>query len=86
MVVEILIPQGQRIHALAQKAQLSVGDEVGVTGIGDDPIDGLHQPGQSIGLAQQHHPAIGGDLTAAELRLHPAAFDGWKIESRLGTV
>jgi hypothetical protein len=39
-----------------------------------------------IGLAQQQHATIAGDVTALKIRLHTTPFTGWKIKRRLGTL
>ena len=41
--------------------------------------------GPTIGLLQQQHTRIAGDITAVKCRLNTAAFTGWKVKRLLGT-
>jgi hypothetical protein len=85
MIVEIFIAQGQAIKALAQQA----GQIVRAAGTTARIVQRFgHCRAQSkltIGLAEQQHAAVAGDIAAIELRLDPAAFTGCKTTRLLGT-
>jgi hypothetical protein len=51
-----------------------VGDQIRVARIGPRRIQRAGEPQASIGLAQEHHPAVAGNLAALETRLDFAPF------------
>ncbi len=47
--------------------------------------DGRARSEPTIGLLQQQHTGIAGDVTAVKCRFNRAAFTRWKVKRRLGT-
>ncbi len=67
MIIEILLAQGDGEDALAKHADLAVGDQTLVAGIGNGCIHTLDEAEPPFDLAQQEHTAVAGDRTAVEI-------------------
>jgi hypothetical protein len=67
MVVEVLVAQGDAIEALGQHVALLVADEEGVTGIGDDVMDGVGESELPVGFAKEEGSGVAGEGPAAEV-------------------
>ena len=68
VVVEVLVPQGDRRDPLGDHGALVVDDEDGVSGVGDGGVEGVEQADLVGDLAEEQRPGVGGE---------PAAL-GWK--------
>jgi hypothetical protein len=87
MVIEVFIPQGQPVDALAQQTDLWMGDEERVAGIRQHGVQRADQAEPPIGLAQEEEDAaITGDVPAGETGLDFAPIEAWKTEIFLRTV
>ena len=78
MVIEIFVARGETVDALPQEIDLRMGDQIRVARIGQRRIQCAGQPEAPIGLAQEHHPAVAGNLASLETRLDFAPIKAWK--------
>ena len=67
VVIEILVAEREAIDALPQQVDLRMGDQLRIARIGQRRIQRVDEPESPIGLAQEHHPAIAGDLAPWKL-------------------
>ncbi len=80
VIIEILVAQREAVDALAQQIDLLMGDQLRIARIGQRRIQRAGQPEPAVGLAQEHHAAVAGNLAALEARLDFAPIEAWKIE------
>ena len=85
MAVQVLLPQRQRVHPLAQHLHHRVAPARLPARIPQTPGHRLRQPDLPVHLRQQLDAAVPGDLPAAELALDPAAQDGGKSDRGMVT-
>ena len=86
MVVEILVAQGQREHALADQGLHRVLDALLIAPIGEAPRQAPRQPHRATQVSQEQHPTVGTDLPAVETRDDLARTQGLKPKLSLLTV
>jgi len=85
MIVQVLIAQGNRIQALPQQALMIVIATDLMARIPKCSRNHRAQTQQTIGLSQQQHAAIRGDVTAVEISFNNTAINPWKLERFLAT-
>jgi hypothetical protein len=86
MIVEVLIAQGQGVDPLAQQTQGIVVAAGLAARIDQRAGHGFGQAEATIGLLQQQHAAVGGDVATLEIGFYLTALTGWKSKRFLGTV
>lgn len=61
-------------------------DEARVAGVAETAGELVAEAEVAVGLAQEQHAAVAGEVSAAEIRLHTARTKGLKSESLLATL
>lgn len=84
MVGHVLIVQRPREHPLAQQILGAMEDLPRLAGIRKPPGHRLAAQAPFLEL-QKHHPAIGGNISASEVRHHPPPSTGWQFNLLHGT-
>jgi hypothetical protein len=86
MVVQVLVPESDAEHALADQRRHPVLDQVRPACIRKASREPPDQADGAIRRPKQQRPRIRGDRAAIERRLHPAAFDGCKTKQFCATL
>ena len=86
VIIEILVAQREAVDALPQQTDLLMGDQLRGARIGQRRIQRTGQPKAPIGLAQEHHAAVAGDLAALKTRLDFTPIEAWKLKQFVVTV
>ena len=80
MIVEILVPQGQRRDPLGDHGALVMDDEHGMTRIWDRRAEGVEESDVVIDLAEQEGPGICGNPSTQEVGDDGLGAEGGKVE------
>ena len=86
VVVEVFIAQREPEHPLADHDGQRMLDEAPVAGVAEAAGELVAETEAAVGLAQQQRAAVAREVSAAEIRLHPARTQGLKSESLLVTL
>src|SRR6202035_5394569 len=85
-VVGVFVAAGDGEDAGAQDIGQQMGDPVRITAIRDHSSEPLGDPEPTIGLGEQHDPAVGTDPSAVKGGGDLLAADGWKTERQKAIV
>ena len=83
-IVRILVTAGDSKNARAKNAGERMGDQQGITRIGNDGGEFVRQSLPALGLPQKHHAGVRGDASAVECGGDLLAANGWKREREGG--
>src|SRR5690606_34636975 len=86
VIVEILVPKGQTVDALAQQIDLAMGNQQWISRIGQHRVQSFDQPESSISLPQQKNPTVTRDISSGEIRFNLPAIKAWKTQFSLRTL
>ena len=86
VVVEVFVAEGESQHTLAHHDGQRVLDEATLAGVAEATGEFVAEAEVAVGLAQQQHAAVAGEVAAAEIRLDATRTKGLKSESLLATL
>jgi len=86
MVVEVLVTQDDRRDPLGDQGALVMDDEHGMTGVGDDGVEGVEEADPVGDLADQECPGIRREAAALEVGDDDLGPEGGKRQGAAVTV